>query len=1473
MAQPDRLQPPGALGPAEIALIHRYVPPDLAGDLVSGAPPRQRVVEAFVHLACARAAISSYLPRMLSSQLLHERLANPWLRWVDGSLLFADLSGSTALAERLSTLGREGIEMVTACLNQIFSQLIQVIHDYGGDLVAFGGDALLVYFGDDRHPRTATRAALALQAAMHGYVQEVPGVGSFPMHLHVGVESGRVAFVSAGGTDQLHYSVLGATVNRVAIAEGHAQPNELVVGPQAWAALAGFVQAEPVAPGFYRVDAMRAPARPHVALPDDPPILTPPELAITQLLGELDRICHYIPAVLLRRILADPQLPQIEADLRPVTVLFAQVLGLEALAEALPPAQAAQAVQAYVAAMHAAIEQFGGMVNKLDVADAGVKLLAIFGAPAAYEDHAERAARAALEMQAQLGTVNAQIAEMLEGYRFESYRLAGSTAKDGEIDGNLQPSTFNASNILRQRIGLNLGTAFAGNVGSAVRKEYTVMGDAVNVAARVMNAAEWGQIWCSEVTMRAIDLRMHCEDRGHLVLKGKALPVQLFQLSGQRDDPLAELERGGGPLIGRDAELAWLTAQLDAACAGDGRALRILGDAGIGKSRLAAALIEGALARGVRVIQAACYSYTAGMPYAAWAEWLKALCAIVSGDTDALRERKLVRQLAALGPGMHEWLPLLGDLVRLDVPDNRLTRGLDAQLRQARRFELLEQLLLHAAQAGPLLVVFEDLHWADPISVDLWRRVTRGLAGRPIVLLGVQRPSEMFAAEPDAAHVLALNELARDQCGKLVEALAGGMLLPKSLVRQLVERSAGNPLFLSELLRTVLERLQLDKVQVERLESVTGMPPQPASLQSFKPASLLSDDWLDNLPDSLNGLLLSRIDRLDENSRSVLRIASVIGQRIPFGVLQSIQNFDQQVLLRELVRLDAADMTALERLEPERVHTFRHALTQEVAYQSMLYARRRELHGRIGEYLERRYAGDLDDYYGLLAHHYRLSDRRDKAVAYLHRAGQAAQAVFANDEAAQYFSWALDALGGDEADPRAWPIRDALGDVLATVGRYDEALAQHAAILAAPGCPPDTARRAHRKRGNVLEKQGQYAAALAELNQAMAIARSGVPGLAPLAISLINADIALVHKRLGAYDLAIAACEAGLRAIKDDPNSFDDEKIEARLHSELGGIYGNRGDYPRAREHFEHSLRLRTEVDDLPGMAASHNNLGYLWQLQSEYERAIEHYRVAEELARKINLRHFVVFAVGNTAYALMSLGAYAEAELRCHDVLTIASELNAQHNIAQSYEMLGLIAYYKGDYQASLQHYDRVLQIQRALGSVHQQGSTLANIAIVMNAQARFDEALDLARQALEYADTVQAQRLRAEALNAAAQAALGRHDAALVAEYARAALEISAAIGSKHDGGIAHRLLALLAAEQGQPFAADFDASISLFESIHDRFELARTWAEYGIALVRSSNPASGRAYLKQAEDTFNSIGAHGELQRLGRIVERSV
>ncbi|MCG8346978.1 MAG: AAA family ATPase, partial [Chloroflexales bacterium] len=853
------------------AALQRYLPPDLVAALFREDYPTRSLVEAFVQLASTRYAISTYLPRHLVARRLATTTDGPWLEWVEGSLLFADVSGSTALAEQLTALGREGIEIVTNTLNDFFDTMLTIIKSYGGDLLNFGGDALLVLFRGPDHPHVASHAAAALLAKLSGFERTVPGIGTFTLSMRIGVESGCVALASAGHPEALRYSALGNVVNRVARAETYCEKGELALGPGAWSVIADSAEGEELADGYVRVRDLQPHSFNPGLLPRDEPVTAPPEQAIPMLVQQLNRISPYLPTGLLSRILVDPQRPRIEADLRPVTVLFAQIIGLGALVEALEPEQAASILDAFLRPMQEAIQRFGGVINKLDLADEGDKILAIFGAPVAYEDHAERAARAALAML--------DLYEQL----------------------NEQHPTWN----IKIRLGLNTGIVFAGNVGTAERKEYTVMGDAVNVAARVMGQAAWGEIWCSAATAAPITSRLLCADRGRFAVKGKSEPLHLLRIEGVQE-PRSTVQAQESPMVGRQAELDWLRERLAAARAGQGKVARIAGDAGVGKSCLIATLLAEARVENVRVIHVACLSYAMTTPYSPWSDWLKELCGIVAEDDQAERVAKLGAMLDRLPGDAHDWLPLLAPLVRVEVEETQLTRALDPQQRRERRFELIAHLLrafanspqvmpnnrnglaqplaLGAQQQTPLLVVFEDLHWADQTSLDLWQYVTEQIADLPVFLLGVHRPQFGWGADaPDGADVLTLNELSPADSEALLLARLGSRAVSTELLQQIVARANGNPLFLEELLRAVIG------------------------------ANGSATTSLDQLPDSLNDLLLARIDQLDEYSRSLLRIASVIGQRFPVGVLQFIHLTDLSTLLHRLGRLDAEALTMLER--------------------------------------------------------------------------------------------------------------------------------------------------------------------------------------------------------------------------------------------------------------------------------------------------------------------------------------------------------------------------------------------------------------------------------------------------------------------------------------------------------------------------------------------------------------------------------
>ncbi len=1473
--------------------LARYLGPELAARIVGGRPREQELFLAASQLVGTRYAISTYLPGRLLARQLSATDSRPWLEWVEGALLFTDVSGSTALAEQLGAMGREGTEIVTETLNSYFGALIQTIQAAGGDLLGFGGDALLVLFEGPEHARAATATALALLHDLADFERTVPGIGTFPLRMHIGVEVGRVALVSAGQPHALRYSAMGRTVNDVARAEGYGGKGELVLGPRAWAAVAASAEGEllPETGGFARVRALHGPA------PEPPPPAAEPAVpvlslaALDQVAYQIDRVSPYLPADLLARIVADPNRPRVEADLRPVTVLFAQVVGLGPLVAELPPDQAAAAVDAFLRPMQAAVEQFGGFVNKLDLADEGDKLMAVFGAPVALEDHAERAARAALAMLAAL--------------RAGPWTVDGGPTPDKADPASPQPSTVHRPPSLRLRIGLNTGNVFAGNVGTAERKEYTVMGDAVNVAARVMAHSAWGELRCSRATAALIGHTLTLVDPLLVRVRGKSEPLELLRLVGERERA-APAAHSDEPLIGRDGELAWLRAQLAKAAAGNGRAARVLGEAGVGKSRLAAALLAEARAAGSASFSVRCLAYNSATPYTPWGSLVRDLCGIDGADEQPARQHKLAATLAAAGVDADDWLPLIADLVRLEADESAVTRALDPQQRQERRFEIVLALLRSAAgvkQAASLVVLFDNLQWADQVSLDLWQYVAGHSDDTPILLLGLHRGPLVWGSGPqtDGAELLELGPLYSTASGALLDALAAPALLDAELRERLVARAAGNPLFLEELLRAVED----------------------------------GGEAIDTLPDSLSGLLLARIDRLDERSRALLRVASVVGQRFPIGVVQSVHERDYETLVRSLTQLDAEDITLVEREQPERVHLFRHALLQEVAYQSLLYARRRELHRRIGEHLEERYAADLAEVRAqyapgadqplvqigrngallrqdaransaptfLLAHHMRLSDAPERAVPYLILAGHLARDDYANDQAMQHYRWALEAL--PTTDSRTWEAREALGDVLSTLGRYDEAISEYKTLLqpdadeAESGreppdahrppstvhrLPPAVSAEVLRSWGDALEKQGRYAEALEQLRQAEALCRANLSQVPPLLLAAIYADMGQTLRRQSEFDAALEICKTGLAMIRDDQRSAEDERIEADLQMLMGALYAMRGDYEIARFHFENGLAAQEAIDDLYGCARSHNNLGYLAQLQSDYVRAVRHYAQAETLARKMSAKYMLGSVLLNAAYGYYRLDRYPQADAACRDALILCEEMGDQLGVAQADDTLGLIAYSRGDYPAAVAAFESALTIYREQANSYQEGNTLAMLASAYTAAANPARARSLADEALQVAQRTQVPQLEVEALSARAEAELCAAAApglppaeraellAAAAEDAALAVAVAVRLGSRLDEGVALRLQGEAAAAHGEPFAEQFIIALERCESTHSAFEQARTAARYGAALAACNDPAAA-AYLSRAEEIFRSIGADGELRRLATTtIERS-
>ncbi len=1429
----------------------RYLPPDFLAAPSESAPQwsaqeRQRITE---HLQAVWQAVQTYLPCQVVRRLLDGlEPGQTWGSLAEGTFLFADISGFTALADRLSALP-DGTEKLTELINTCFTAMLQEADrschgpDGGGpdaalpayDLLKFGGDAMLLLFSGPHHARLALRAALNMQRRMTDVVQEALALGATWLGMHIGVNSGRFLDAHVGTPRIMKKVEVGHALNLTARAEEMAGPGQIVVGPGTHQAVRDWLAAQPLADGFYLVDrqAMDSAAG-DAAPPAPPPDLKPPQ-ALEALVASLDATVPYLLPGLLAKIVLDPHAPVVWADLKPVTVLFANLLGLDEMVAVMDGRLADQVtaiLDRYLGAVMEIVARYDGTFNKVDLAQEGDKLLILFGAPHAHEDDPQRAVRAALEMQ-----------EALRPFK--------------ELKGPW--GVFS----LRLRVGIHSGSVFAGNVGSPRRKEYTVMGDAVNLAARLMAAAEPGQVLVSQETRRRLGDGFVCQLLQPLQVKGKSRPVPVCLVSGlQQEGFAARRVARHGRLIGRQPEMARLKAAVGRVLGGEGQVISLVGEAGVGKSRLVDELAAHAERVGMRVLRGGCVSYGGAMAYLPWSELLHGLLGWTVEDTAARRQEKLKETLAAADPGLADWAPVVASVLGLAVPETSLTRALDAKLRKERFFDIVSRLLEAHAGRLPQLLIFEDIQWADPISLELLDYVVRNLGDSPILLVSVRRPAGSPPQWEGLAHhqTLHLSEMSAHESQELARSLLRLPSLPAALESLILDRAQGNPFYLEEVIHVLIDRGYL--------------APDDGEYR------LIGDPSAIEIPDTISGVVMSRIDSLDEGSRTVLRVASVIGRVFAFRVLQAIypSPIGETALLGRLETLQRADLTPLEEPAPNLKHIFKHILTQEVAYESLLHARRRELHGQVALHYEMtHHQAGLDEYADLLAYHYGRSDHRDKALEYAVRAGDRARAAYANATAMRHYSAALQLLveQGQAHSLRWADLQFNLAEVYVHVGRYEEAIAgyQQALEAAAQDWSAEQQGRTLRKIGMAHEAQGQYKEALTWLVRARQAVESDSTPAGSRQMARVLADMGAVHIRKADFDTAIDLVQQALALLARLPQDAERLLDEGWAYTRLGVAHGHQGNLQQAKAFFEQSLELRGQAGDLVGVATLHNNLGYLAYLQGDIQAAIESYQRSLDVCHRIGYRYTMAMAANNLGMAYQVAGNYRQAIAYYEQSLQIRREMGDLYGIASTYDNLGMAYHQRGDYQKAMEYHHLSLEIKRKQEDKFQIANSLINIAAVCRDQAHYQEAIGFAQEALAAFQQVGGRQYLAETYTVLAEALLMSGDQASAHRYAKLALETAQATGSQRDDGIAMRVLGEVEMASGASSAQDrLRRSVELLEKVGDRFELGKSLHRLGRCLLLAGQEAEGAACLARARQTFQELGAQGELEKLTEYPTRS-
>jgi class 3 adenylate cyclase/tetratricopeptide (TPR) repeat protein len=648
----------------------------------------------------------------------------------------------------------------------------------------------------------------------------------------------------------------------------------------------------------------------------------------------------------------------LEGERKQVTVLFADLKGSMELLADRDPEEARKLLDPVLVRMMEAVHRYEGVVNQV----MGDGIMALFGAPVAHEDHAVRACYAALDMQT-----------AIRKYADEVRRLHGIA--------------------MQIRVGLNSGEVVVRAIGSDLHTDYSAVGQTTHLAARMEQLAAPGSILIPAGTLRLAEGYIQVNPLGSVPLKGLADPVEVYEMVGVgplRSRLQATAARGLTRFVGRDHELEQLHQALGRAAAGRGQVIALVGEPGVGKSRLVWELTHSHRTHGWLILESGAVSYGRATVYLPVIDLLKGYFKIQQADDQRGIREKVTGKLLTLDRALEPTLPAF--LALLDVPiDDPHWEGLDPLQRHRETLEAVKRLLMRESQVQPLLVVCEDLHWIDTETQAVLDSLVESLPAARLLLLVNYRPEYHHGWGNKTYYTqLRLDPLPPESAEELLQVLLGADVGLNRLKHLLIQRTEGNPFFLEESVRTLVETKVLSGERgAYRLE--TALP----SIQ---------------VPATVQAVLAARIDRLPPERKRLLQCAAVIGKDVSFALLQAIAELPEEILRQGLVSLQAAEFLYETRLFPDPEYTFKHALTHEVAYGSLLHERRRALHGKIMEALEALHADRLVEQVERLAHHAFRGEFWGKALRYLRQAGAKAAARSAHREAVPYFEQALIAL-------------------------------------------------------------------------------------------------------------------------------------------------------------------------------------------------------------------------------------------------------------------------------------------------------------------------------------------------------------------------------------------------------------------------------------------------------------------------------
>jgi class 3 adenylate cyclase/tetratricopeptide (TPR) repeat protein len=1198
------------------------------------------------------------------------RLAIEWLRLqpderhlaVDGTLAFVDISGFTKLTERLARVGRAGPEELSDILDTTFGALLAAARTDGADLVKWGGDAVLLLFRGDDHAMRAARASYRMQRILRGVGQTRASVGQVNLRMSVGIHSGRFHFFLVGDPDNHRELIVsGPGASLTAEMEAAANAGQIVVSEATAALLHPASIGAQIAGGRLLRSA---------------PVLE--DLPVDDAPGDVD-VSLLLPAPVRAHLLA----AEGASEHRAVAVAFIQFSDTDAVIGEAGATDAVDALDECMRNVQEACAHHGVTFLESDINRDGGKFLLVAGAPRSRGDDDDRLLRAV------------QIAISRRGR-------------------------------LPLRAGINHGRVYAGDFGPAFRRTYSIKGDAINTAARVMGRAQPGTVLATNDVLARSRTLFAMEQVPPFMVKGKAKPIHAALLGPPQGDRDEATDDGDDDVfVGRDAELAALREALERSRARQGSLFEVIGDRGMGKSRLVKELVNDAT--DLVVVVGPSGSYESQTPYYPFRTLLRDLLDVRSSDDAAAVATRLTQRVAANAPNLLAWLPLLGIVFDVDLPATRETEEVDERFRREKLNEVFVD-FLDQVLPTPTLFVFENTQLMDDASAELLRAIEGGLSDRPWMVLVTRReiatgyvPARTGATDrsislPPIVESLALN---------LLEATTRAAPLSEHAMNAIVAKAGGNPLFLRALVTAA---------------SRTGGEA--------------------DLPESVEGVLTSEVDRLEPTDRTLLRFAAVLGAR-----------FSEPMLREMLVASGSAAIDAdLGRLggfvqrEDSGMWQFRHSLVRDVAYAGLPYRLRRTLHEHAGHALE---AGtsNLEEISELLSMHYFHAGDYERAWTYSRMAGRRAEARYAYTAAIEYFERATESgRTSGAAHAELAEVLEALGDVCDIAGFSRSAVA--AFRRARPYRRADPVGRAALilKEAGLHQRLGEFVTSLRLLSHARGVLRDSDGSLAEATRSRLATRYGFGKYLQGDHHAAVQWSAVGVRealasgdrdalayayntrhiaclhagVAEEEPygelalavyEDLGDLRMQGHCLNNLAISAMHDGQWDRSGELLDRAARLFRRVGDTANEANAQYNRADLLIRQRRFAEAEPLLAAALRAAQAADDRELVALVSRESGRALAGLGRLEEAMAGFEVARAGFTELDLTHELVRLDEAVAKCLVRSGNVEAAIElarsalARAQQLHVDSALASLHRVHGEALRAAL------RYDEA----RQAFE--------------------------------------------------------------------------------------------------------------------------------------------